>query len=86
MNLGSKEKNLLTKQEITLVCLKYLVFRAGQKCFQHLILGGIKMSQNAQGQMLYSFTKLNDVKEKGARIIVKGEDCYIWDAPGKALY
>ncbi len=41
------------------------------------------MGQDAQGQLLYSFTKLADVQEKGAKIIVKGEDCFVWDAQGK---
>ena len=40
------------------------------------------MGQEAEKNMLYSFTKLADVKEKGAVIIVKGEDCYVWDNKG----
>ena len=41
------------------------------------------MGEKAKHQLLYSFTKLKDVQEKGARVIVKGEDCYIWDDRGK---
>ncbi len=41
------------------------------------------MGQDAQKQLLYSFTKLADVKEKGAVVIVKGKDCYVWDDQGK---
>ena len=41
------------------------------------------MGEKAERQLLYSFTKLKDVQEKGARVIVKGEDCYVWDDRGK---
>ena len=41
------------------------------------------MKSETHGQILYSFTKLDDVKEKGARVMVKGEDCYVWDDKGK---
>lgn len=40
------------------------------------------MGREAEKKMLYSFTKLSDVKEKGANVIVKGEDCYVWDDQG----
>lgn len=41
------------------------------------------MSHNPEEQVLYSFTRLADVQEKGAKVIVKGEDCFVWDDKGK---
>ncbi|MCJ7806387.1 MAG: aspartate aminotransferase family protein, partial [Clostridia bacterium] len=41
------------------------------------------MTSQGQEQMLYSFTRLADVKEKGAKVIVRGEDCHVWDSEGK---
>jgi putrescine---pyruvate transaminase len=73
---------VLPVQEKTLICLKYLSISV-RKPDDILIEGGVLMRQNGEGQMLYSFTRLADVQEKGAKVIVKGEDCYVWDAEGK---
>ncbi len=41
------------------------------------------MDRSAENHMLYSFASLSEVQQKGATVIVKGEDCYVWDQEGK---
>lgn len=41
------------------------------------------MERTPQGKLLYSFTRLQDVRQGGARVIVRGEDCHVWDDEGK---
>lgn len=41
------------------------------------------MTGSGRNNILFSFGHLTDIRARGARVIVRGEDCHVWDEKGK---
>lgn len=42
-----------------------------------------QLEDSARERILYAFADLGKVRERGVKVIVRGEDCYVWDSEGK---